>query len=423
MDSGIVSFTMSSETERLPPPNSAGSFESLCLDLWSEIWGNPGAVKNGRNGQPQAGVDVFGMCGGKWMGVQCKQKDDLLWSRMTCRDLQEEVEKAKTFVPPLASFTLATSGPASVDVQELARVITDRHHSLGLFTVEVWSWEKIWHELYSRQDLLKRLIRVYWPNIGGTTDSILTEKIAEAKDMIRRLRLCGKHGSINTPEEDRVRHSESEAWYSGTGGIISAIFGENSYESNKWKALASKVYEYMEEGLRREWGPFEGYINHLHHSVGLLTELQVRMVERDRTRESTITAAPVTEESHLQILTEHAKALLDAQRYQREKDDRESQPLFIWRDGSQTKERMVCNFQNIGGRIRIQHLAFHAAGRMSVVPMPWLDRNQLGSVVFEHAGGLSEYFQFEITYQTSLGKDETKRFSVRLKDGKPEEEP
>jgi len=33
----------------------------------------------------------------------------------------------------------------------------------GLFSVEVWSWEKIWHEIYGREELLRRIGRVYWP--------------------------------------------------------------------------------------------------------------------------------------------------------------------------------------------------------------------------------------------------------------------
>src|SRR5262245_35160424 len=44
--------------EAWPPPGDDVAFESLCLDLWREIWGpDSGAQKNGRRGQPQAGVD------------------------------------------------------------------------------------------------------------------------------------------------------------------------------------------------------------------------------------------------------------------------------------------------------------------------------------------------------------------------------
>jgi hypothetical protein len=51
---------MSSDIERWEPPNDATAFESLCLDLWKDIWQNSGAQKNGRRGQKQDGVDIFG---------------------------------------------------------------------------------------------------------------------------------------------------------------------------------------------------------------------------------------------------------------------------------------------------------------------------------------------------------------------------
>ena len=91
---------MSSDSERLPPPNEPDAFESLCLDLWRDIWGEDcGAQKNGRSGQPQAGVDVFGRVQGKWAGVQCKQKDGLLRTQVTPSELETEVANARNFVP------------------------------------------------------------------------------------------------------------------------------------------------------------------------------------------------------------------------------------------------------------------------------------------------------------------------------------
>jgi hypothetical protein len=134
---------MSADTEMLPPPNQPAAFESLCLDLWKDIWGDPGAQNNGRRGQPQAGVDVFGQKDGEWFGVQCKQKNGLLRTKVLAEELEREVKAAKQFMPPLAGFTLATTGPADSEVQRLARELSQKHRVEGLFTVEVWSWEKI----------------------------------------------------------------------------------------------------------------------------------------------------------------------------------------------------------------------------------------------------------------------------------------
>lgn len=150
--------------ERWPPPTDPIAFESLCADLWGSIWGQP-ALRNGRNGQPQAGVDIYGRYGDKWIGVQCKQKDDLLRSKLTSTQLAQEVEAARRFVPPLSRFIIATTGPSDAIIQELARNLTEEHSRQGLFEVEVWSWTEIWAELNRRPSLLQVVGPVYWPRL------------------------------------------------------------------------------------------------------------------------------------------------------------------------------------------------------------------------------------------------------------------
>lgn len=149
---------MSANSEFLPPVQSPQDFESLCLDLWRDIWGDPNAQKNGRSGQAQAGVDVFGVSGSKQMGVQCKQKDALTWKKPTIAELEEEVEKAKTFVPALSTFILATTGPRDAQLQQRARELSA---SAG-FKVSVWSWDDIAEALFHRIELLRSIFATYW---------------------------------------------------------------------------------------------------------------------------------------------------------------------------------------------------------------------------------------------------------------------
>src|ERR1035437_3518933 len=156
---------MSAESETLPPPRDPSLFESLCLALWKEIWQDPRAQKYGRSGQPQAGVDVFGQDKGNWAGIQCKQKDDLLWRKVTVKELEAEVRKARKFKPPLSEFILATTGPRDAKAQERARELTDEHRRKGLFKVSVFSWAEIWKELSDRPKFLKELGPKYWPTL------------------------------------------------------------------------------------------------------------------------------------------------------------------------------------------------------------------------------------------------------------------
>ncbi|PKG24270.1 hypothetical protein CWS01_07725 [Niallia nealsonii] len=56
----------------IPAITSWGKFESLCLDIYKREWNDDNAQMNGRSGQSQCGVDVFGSTNN--IGVQCKKK-------------------------------------------------------------------------------------------------------------------------------------------------------------------------------------------------------------------------------------------------------------------------------------------------------------------------------------------------------------
>jgi hypothetical protein len=142
---------MSADIESWDPPKDSAAFVSLCLELWKDIWQDHGAQKNGRSGQPQAGVDIFGQHRGNWIGVQCKQKNGLLRNKVTVKELEDEVKAARKFKPPLAKFILATTAPRDAKVQQRARLLTAQHKLQGLFYVEAWSWDDIWSELHQRQ--------------------------------------------------------------------------------------------------------------------------------------------------------------------------------------------------------------------------------------------------------------------------------
>lgn len=143
---------------QLPPPQNWQDFESLCLDLWSHKWGDPDAKKNGRSGQAQHGVDISGrpQLGMNWAGVQCKGKDVYLNQTLTEKELLLEIEKAKTFRPPLSSWTLATTAPKNALIEQKAREITDEHLRKGLFSVNIWFWSDIVGDLGTYNDVARK---------------------------------------------------------------------------------------------------------------------------------------------------------------------------------------------------------------------------------------------------------------------------
>lgn len=152
---GIANF-------RIPPPAKWQDFEDLCADLWRRIWKDENTQKNGRQGQPQNGVDIFGRPdkGPSWSGVQCKDKNEDLGSALTDRELRREVAKAQQFTPKLSAFTIATTGPRDSAIQERARLLTEEHRKTGLFDVAVWCWE----DILARLNDFPEVIALHFPH-------------------------------------------------------------------------------------------------------------------------------------------------------------------------------------------------------------------------------------------------------------------
>ena len=116
--------------KQILPPASWEEFEDMCCDLWRLLWNDPNAQKNGRRGQAQAGVDVFGRPddGSEWAGVQCKGKDNYAEKTLTEKELRDEVDKAKKFTPPITKeYVMATTGLRDAKIQKVAREITQQH--------------------------------------------------------------------------------------------------------------------------------------------------------------------------------------------------------------------------------------------------------------------------------------------------------
>lgn len=139
---------------RLPIPANWQDFESLCHQLWKEVWCDPNAQRHGRSGQAQSGVDIYGrpVYRTSYAGVQCKDKDGRLGSTLTETQLLKECADAKAFTPQLQAFTLATTAPSDQAIQAVARNLNAK--STFPFDVHVWSWDEIEAEVACRPTLV-----------------------------------------------------------------------------------------------------------------------------------------------------------------------------------------------------------------------------------------------------------------------------
>ncbi|MBI5458930.1 hypothetical protein [Methanobacterium sp.] len=137
-------------------PKNDDIFEDICLDLWKKLLGDSEAQRNGRRGHKQNGVDIYGHDEkGNLIGIQAKKKDLLVKNRLMEREVLKEVEEAKSFEPPLAKYIIATTALRDPEIQKLARKITKEHQKKGLFSVTVFFWEDISHELKKFPELVE----------------------------------------------------------------------------------------------------------------------------------------------------------------------------------------------------------------------------------------------------------------------------
>jgi hypothetical protein len=194
-------------TSEYAPPQSWEEFESLCADIYSQVWKTK-LEKHGRQGQPQGGVDVYGMPdGANYSGIQCKKKRKWPPEDLTTADIDEEVEKAKTWKPGLKKYFIATTAPNDEKAQAHARAITEAHAKQGLFSVEVLSWDEITRQLAGYRDLLNKYYPQFFPNVAPQIEAI---PAATAKLVVEQLR-----------EEQRAGRSASDARQSA--GFIQAL--------------------------------------------------------------------------------------------------------------------------------------------------------------------------------------------------------
>jgi len=132
-------------SKTLGRPENWQDFESLCKKLWGEIWQCPEIKKNGRAGQTQNGVDVYGIPSfdDEYYGIQCKGKDEYTHKQLTLKEINSEIEKAKTFEPKLKKLYFATTAVKDAEVEKQIRIKNTEHKKNKLFEIHLFSWEDI----------------------------------------------------------------------------------------------------------------------------------------------------------------------------------------------------------------------------------------------------------------------------------------
>lgn len=115
---------------------------------------------NGRLGQDQSGVDVFGIPKGEseYWGIQCKGKSEYNdeqydHPQFTTTEIDQEIEKAKAFEPTLKKLYFATTALNDAKIQTYIRKKNIEHIASGLFEVHLFCWEAIVNLIDEHQEV------------------------------------------------------------------------------------------------------------------------------------------------------------------------------------------------------------------------------------------------------------------------------
>jgi hypothetical protein len=134
----------------LPQPGNWILFEELCLKVWGFIWNVPDRIDyNSTNSQGQDGVDIICTPKGETglFGIQCKNKRLILKTgesnKITKSIIDDEVNKARHFDPPLKHLVIATSLYRDKEIENYVRNLSAANTDKGLFSIQIAFWDFI----------------------------------------------------------------------------------------------------------------------------------------------------------------------------------------------------------------------------------------------------------------------------------------
>src|SRR4051794_6685428 len=106
---------------RIPPPTDWHEFEEIALSALKIKWGSPNLTRNGRPGQAQQGVDIYGEDDlGRFVGVQGK----LTIAGIKMATVRKEVKLSERFKPRIQALYIATTSDSDAKLQREIRLLS-----------------------------------------------------------------------------------------------------------------------------------------------------------------------------------------------------------------------------------------------------------------------------------------------------------
>jgi len=246
----------------LPRPKDWQAFERGLRVIAQSHFCDPTPQLNGRSGQAQNGVDVYGYRNGdtsKVYGLQAKKSDDPISET----ELEAEVEKAKKFKPNLSEYFFVTTTKRDQKLQKKARKITQSLKQSGrAMRVTVWFWDDV-TEIAQLDAAIWKAFDPTYSNFaekeGEKTRLLISEHATQHDERLGKL----------TTQVERLADRVDRAGGADAKAIVPADPGSTPRHGQitAWVALindgqAHVIARYLEREIEREWqkaSPTERY--------------------------------------------------------------------------------------------------------------------------------------------------------------------
>ena len=152
-------------SSNIPPPKSWDEFEDIALSAARLRWESNDFCRNGRQGQKQDGVDIWGHDDeGRHIGVQCKNTVD----GISLAVIKREIVNAEAFTPKLDCFYIATTAKRNGPLQTAVHEISQERAKARMFKVHILFWDDICQDLAKNDVIFFR----HYPQFKNDNDPI-----------------------------------------------------------------------------------------------------------------------------------------------------------------------------------------------------------------------------------------------------------
>lgn len=143
---------------KLPEPSDWQEFEVITRDAMQLKWASPTLQTNGRPGQEQHGVDIYGPDHlGRPTAIQCKNTV----GKLSLKKVNAEVSNAELFQGNIQALYIATTAKRDAVLQKDVRLLSEQRIAASKFAVGLLYWD----DIFSGLALDEQVLRNHYPNL------------------------------------------------------------------------------------------------------------------------------------------------------------------------------------------------------------------------------------------------------------------